>query len=178
LNVARRNTQRINRIIEDVLQLSNRQRVQPSVVSIDEAIQRFANRFGAENPHTNTSLHVSTDACFANIDADHLDQILWNLCTNAALHNADETIAIEILCFSSGQGTTIIDVKDNGKGISDIEIDKLFEPFYSTHHAGTGLGLFIIRELCELNNSSIEYLSSDIGAHFRLTMISAQDMAA
>ena len=178
LNIARRNTQRINRIIEDVLQLSNRQRVQLSVVSIDEAIERFALRFTAENPHTNTSLNVSAAVCFATVDADHRDQILWNLCTNAALHNDKQTIVIDIVCFYSGQGTTIIDVKDNGTGISDFERDKLFEPFYSTHHAGTGLGLFIIRELCELNNSSIEHVSSDTGAHFRLTLISAQDMAA
>ena len=67
---------------------------------------------------------------------------------------------------------------DNGKGISDMERENLFEPFYSTHHAGTGLGLFIIRELCDLNKARIECLKRDEGAHFRITLSNAQEMAA
>ena len=64
------------------------------------------------------------------------------------------------------------------KGISDIDRDNLFEPFYTTHQTGTGLGLYIIRELCELNNASVDCLPSEEGAHFRVVLASAQDMAA
>ena len=81
-------------------------------------------------------------------------------------------------CWQTTNGTTVIDVTDNGKGISDIAAENLFDPFYSTHHAGTGLGLYIIRELCELNKATIECIPSIKGAHFMVTLNSTQDMAA
>jgi two-component system sensor histidine kinase PilS (NtrC family) len=85
---------------------------------------------------------------------------------------------MHIHCWQSESGVTVVDVIDNGKGISDIDIENLFDPFYSTHHAGTGLGLYIIRELCELNNAKIECVPSQEGAHFRMTLASSQNMAA
>ncbi|MFK7994195.1 MAG: PAS domain-containing sensor histidine kinase [Granulosicoccus sp.] len=178
LSIARRHTQRINRIIEDVLQLSNREQVQSDHVSLDDAATQFAQRFIAENGLGPEQLSVVGENCVAIVDAGHLDQILWNLCTNACLHNTVETLSIKISCWDSGHGTATIEVIDNGKGVSDIDKDNLFEPFYSTHHAGTGLGLFIIRELCEINHASIEHLPSSVGAHFRVTLVSAQDLAA
>lgn len=178
LTIAGKNTQRINRIIEDVLQLSNRDRVQPSTTSIDEAILGFVERFKAQNGLGDDQLQSCTEPCLARVDSGHLDQILWNLCTNALLHNEKNNICITINCFNSGNGTATINVNDTGRGISDIDKDNLFEPFYSTHQTGTGLGLFIIRELCELNNASIEYLPSESGAHFRVILASIQDLAA
>ena len=178
LIIARRHTQRINRIIEDVLQLSNRERVHVENISIDKAISRFEERFVSENALDPSQLVINAEPCFAIVDAGHLDQVLWNLCTNALLHNAQTYLRIEISCWNSGYGTTSIDIRDSGKGISDIDRDNLFEPFYTTHQTGTGLGLFIIRELCELNNASVDCLPSDEGAHFRVVLASAQDMAA
>ncbi|MFK8083742.1 MAG: PAS domain-containing sensor histidine kinase [Granulosicoccus sp.] len=178
LEIARRHTQRINRIIEDVLQLSNRGRVQLECVSIDQALNAFVKRFQAENTLDAAQLSVQAEPCLATIDANHLDQVLWNLCTNALLHNEKSTVCIHLGCYETGHGTIHIDISDTGKGISDIDRDKLFEPFYSTHQTGTGLGLYIIRELCELNNASIDSLPADTGAHFRITLASAQDMAA
>ncbi|NND92118.1 MAG: hypothetical protein HKN42_14760 [Granulosicoccus sp.] len=178
LQVAKRHTQRINRIIEDVLQLSNRQQVSTAQVRIDELIMLFAQRFLAENELSEEQLKVVSEPCSALVDAGHLDQVLWNLCTNAQLHNDTSPVDIEITCWQSDRGSTIIDVVDNGRGISDMDRENLFEPFYSTHHAGTGLGLFIIRELCELNQAGIESLPCDTGAHFRITLSLAQDMAA
>lgn len=180
LSIARKHTQRINRIIEDVLQLSNRQRVQMETIEVDAAIHGFVQRFTEENGLLPEQLQANTELCLARVDAGHLDQMLWNLCTNALLHNDNSGINISISCCYSGYGTTSIDVLDTGKGLSDIDRNNLFEPFYSTHQTGTGLGLFIIRELCELNNASIECLppGTNSGAHFRVMLVSAQDMAA
>ena len=111
-------------------------------------------------------------------DAEHLDQVLWNLCTNARLHNAEKEIKISISAWKSQQGLTVMDITDNGNGIPDIHREQLFEPFYSTHHDGSGLGLYIIRELCDMNKARIECLERQDGAHFRITLSSAQQMAA
>ncbi len=178
LSIARRNTHRINRIVEDVLQLSNHERVQIGCIHIDDTLEQFAKRFIAENNFNSAQLTVCTTPCVASVDASHLDQMLWNLCTNAILHNEPDSIEINISCGSTHHGATVIDVSDTGKGISDIERSNLFEPFYSTHQTGTGLGLYIIRELCDLNNAAIESIPCDIGAHFRVTLSDAQNLAA
>lgn len=178
LQIAKRHTRRINRIIEDVLQLSNRQRVQTSHVNVDELVTAFAERYAMEQDLSDDQFMVHVEPCSALVDPGHLDQILWNLCTNAQLHNDLNQLEINISCWDSGHGSTVIDVVDNGKGISDMDRENLFEPFYSTHHAGTGLGLFIIRELCELNKADIECMPGDRGAHFRITLAVSQEKAA
>lgn len=178
LTIAKRHTGRINRIVDDVLQLSNRQQVRTEQVCIDELIINFATRFKSEHELDDELLCIRTEPTHAVVDPGHLDQVLWNLCTNAQLHNDSNAISITICCWQAQRGTTVIDVMDNGKGISDMDKENLFEPFYSTHHAGTGLGLFIIRELCELNKAQIECMESEMGAHFRVTLSAAQDMAA
>ncbi len=178
LQIAKRHTQRINRIIEDVLQLSNRQQLKHEVVSVDAILDNFAQRFIDEHDLNPELIQLTTEPCQATIDPGHLDQVLWNLCTNARIHNQNDSLSINISCWQSERGTTVVDVIDDGKGISDMDIENLFDPFYSTHHAGTGLGLYIIRELCDLNKAKVECLPRENGAHFRVTMASAQDMAA
>jgi len=178
LLIAKRHTQRINRIVEDVLQLSNRSQVNHELVSVDELVNDFAQRYIEENGLSKNTLTVSATPSRAMIDSGHLDQVLWNLCTNAHVHNQYDALSMHIHCWQSESGTTIVDVTDNGKGISDMDIENLFDPFYSTHHAGTGLGLYIIRELCELNNAKIECVPSEEGAHFRMTLTSSKNLAA
>jgi len=178
LLIAKRHTQRINRIVEDVLQLSNRQKIDHEVVLVDQLLQDFAARFREENDLEDDRLTLTTAPSSAIVDPGHLDQVLWNLCTNAYVHNQDDSMTMQIHCWQSESGVTIVDFMDNGKGISDMDIENLFDPFYSTHHAGTGLGLYIIRELCELNKAHIECIPSQEGAHFRLTLASSQNLAA
>lgn len=178
LTIAKRHTSRINRIVEDVLQLSNRKQVRTEQTLVDELIRKFAERFISEHSLTEEQLSIHTEPCSSVVDPGHLDQVLWNLCTNAHLHNDATTVSINISCWQAQRGVTVIDVVDDGRGISDMDRENLFEPFYSTHHAGTGLGLFIIRELCELNKAQIECIKHDSGAHFRVTLSATQDMAA
>lgn len=178
LLIAERHTARINRIVEDVLQLSNRQQVRSELVSVGELVKNFSQRFIAEHALEDSKFSVTTELAHVMFDPNHLDQVLWNLCTNAQIHNQSDELSINITCWQTERGTTIIDVIDDGKGISDMDRENLFEPFYSTHHAGTGLGLFIIRELCGLNKAHIECVPREHGAHFRVTLTSVQDMAA
>lgn len=178
LMIASRHTSRINHIVEDVLQLSTQQEVRSELVRVDELIDKFAQRYRSEHSLSEEQLSIHTEPSDGIVDPNHLDQVLWNLCTNARLHNDATNISISISCWQAKRNETVIDVIDNGKGITDMDREKLFEPFYSTHHAGTGLGLFIIRELCGLNKAHLECIKSDSGAHFRVTLSATQDMAA
>ncbi|MBX2886319.1 MAG: hypothetical protein KTR32_40560 [Granulosicoccus sp.] len=178
VGIAKRHTYRINRIIDDILQLSNRQLIRPTTIFVNEIIERFAIRFKSENELGSNQLQTRTQNCIAIFDPEHLDQVLWNLCNNALLHNQEKALCIDISCTSTSPEITVIDVVDNGKGISRRDQDRLFEPFFSTHHEGTGLGLFIIRELCTLNKAQIEFVPSDSGTHFRITLSNASNLAA
>jgi two-component system sensor histidine kinase PilS (NtrC family) len=50
---------------------------------------------------------------------------------------------------------------DNGPGISEENQKNLFEPFFTTEHTGTGLGLYLCREICEANKTNIKHIASD-----------------
>ncbi|MFK7890959.1 MAG: PAS domain-containing sensor histidine kinase [Granulosicoccus sp.] len=175
LKIARRHADRINRIVEDVLQLSNRQLLQSETVAVDQAVKQFIEKLRKERHLTAVQVRVDCEPCTARVDAGHLDQILWNLCDNACQHGEGEALLLRIRCKPASNGNTILEVIDNGRGVPEADRDKLFEPFYSTHHHGTGLGLFIVRELCEMNKALIECLPGNCGAHFRITFANAQD---
>lgn len=179
LAIAHTHSHRIDRIVEDVLQLSNRKQVRHEAIDLSHVVNDFCARFTAENQLDESSLTATTEPNVQAIfDPDHLDQVLWNLCTNSRLHNKDKAIAITISCWQAQQGSAVLDIVDNGVGIPDLHREQLFEPFYSTHHNGSGLGLYIIRELCDLNKADIECVPRADGAHFRITLNSAQQMAA
>ena len=179
LVIAQRQTNRINGIVEDVLQLSNRQQMNPAPVDLAELVSTFCQRYQQEHDLPDAQIQCfTTRGVTARFDPDHLDQVLWNLCTNARLHNEDTPTTVEISCWLTRTGVAIIDVIDNGRGIADLDREHLFEPFYSTHHSGSGLGLYILRELCEINGATIECLEHDGGAHFRLSLASSRQMAA
>jgi len=179
LAIAHQHTNRIDRIVEDVLQLSNRKNVKNDAIDLSHAVTDFCKRFTTENNLNESQLqHTTEPNIVALFDADHLDQVLWNLCTNSRLHNDNQEVQISITCWQSQQGAAVIDIIDNGKGISDLHREQLFEPFYSTHHNGSGLGLYIIRELCDLNKAHIECIERGTGAHFCITLSTAQRMAA
>jgi len=108
----------------------------------------------------------------------HLNQILWNLCENSITHNRDHDTIISIGYSVSTAGAYYLEVADNGIGIPENQQHNIFEPFFTTEESGTGLGLYIIPELCELNHASIELIVQEQGSCFRITLPSAQELAA
>jgi two-component system sensor histidine kinase PilS (NtrC family) len=65
----------------------------------------------------------------------------------------------------------VIEVLDRGPGIPDAVVAQLFRPFFTTSEHGTGLGLYIARELCRANGANLEYVAVPAGgACFRLTL--------
>jgi two-component system sensor histidine kinase PilS (NtrC family) len=76
-----------------------------------------------------------------------------------------------VLTMIAEDGRVMLDVQDDGPGISAEHQGKLFEPFFTTAPDGTGLGLYIAKELCEANGALLEYHAVDerAGACFRIT---------
>jgi two-component system sensor histidine kinase PilS (NtrC family) len=96
----------------------------------------------------------------AIIDPGHLKQILDNLCQNAVRYGRPDLGEITISLQESSNGPCI-EISDNGPGISLEHQKQLFEPFFTTSASGTGLGLYISRELAELNQAKLSYYLSD-----------------
>jgi two-component system, NtrC family, sensor histidine kinase PilS len=105
------------------------------------------------------------------MDPSHLRQVLWNLCDNAVKY-ASETGGILVELYAGGvQGASrpFLEVRDHGHGVDPATAEKIFEPFFTERAGGTGLGLYISRELCELNRATLIYLDRPGGgAIFRI----------
>ena len=100
-----------------------------------------------------------------------MNQILWNLVRNAWQHCQKKEGSIRIAARPGYMGDAIIcELADDGPGISGDSRGQIFEPFFTTRPGGTGLGLYIARELCEANGAALELLPRGPGAHFRITM--------
>ena len=99
------------------------------------------------------------------MDKSHLRQVLWNLCDNAVKY-ASETGGILVELHAGHvetQGRPYLEVRDHGLGVDPTTAEQIFEPFFTARSGGTGLGLYISRELCELNRATLLYLDRDGG---------------
>jgi two-component system sensor histidine kinase PilS (NtrC family) len=104
------------------------------------------------------------------IDRTHMRQILSNLVVNAFRHCSKGPAAVQIGATLRDDGRVALDVLDDGPGVPDLRA-QIFEPFFTTHSKGTGLGLYISRELAEANGAVLELCADEpaaAGAHFRL----------
>ncbi len=170
-------TQRANAIIREVLDVSRRDKAEREVIALAPFLQQFAEEFAkTHTPAPRLVLQVAAhhEVCF---DPRHLRQILWNLCQNACLHGqpADDAPLTLVIAVAQDRQRLFIDVDDFGPGIPPGAQRKLFEPFFTTRAQGTGLGLYISRELCEANRARLSFLTPDHpGSRFRLTAQAAR----
>lgn len=178
LRIIRGNTQRLNKIVQDVLQLNRRNISEPEAIDIREFIERFLEEFcHTENIDMNVFTLNSSKNYWINFDRDHLNQVLWNLCRNAWRHCHKQAGSIHIE-FSTGpnENNIQLDIIDDGSGVNPQQLKQVFEPFFTTATNGTGLGLYISREMCETNHASLEYVEGSANGHFRITAASSQPL--
>lgn len=167
------NTGRVNAIVQNILQLSRPVQSIPQTILLDEWLQHFVVEFTHSGNCTAGQISYSAQPADVEIrmDPSLLHQVVWNLCQNAMQHaGADENVKLRLVAGRlAPDEIPFLDIIDNGPGISPEMTDKIFEPFFTTRTSGTGLGLFIAREICESNNTRLEYLVRDSGSCFRLT---------
>ena len=153
---------RVSHIIDNVLQLSRRDKSQPESLPLKAWLEDFGDEFVRTLELQEGELTIADlpDELEVRMDRSHLRQILWNLCDNAVKY-ASETggILVEIQGGRMpGQGRPYVEILDCGLGVDEATADKIFEPFFTARSGGTGLGLYISRELCELNRATLLYL--------------------
>ncbi len=154
---------RVSHIIENVLQLSRRDSGRPESLPLKAWLVEFAEEFTGtlELQEGEFTIGDVPQELAVRMDRSHLRQVLWNLCDNAVKY-ASETggILVEVNAgrMQDGRGRPYIEILDCGLGVDAATADKIFEPFFTARSGGTGLGLYISRELCELNRATLVYL--------------------
>lgn len=161
---------RVNNIIDDVLNLSRRPANAAHRLRLDDAITRLQADLAAAGESTGNIVVQPPDRPVeVRFDPDQLNQVLINLVSNAFRHGGSGvTVTIS---YGIDQRTELpwMLISDNGGGIDEEAEQHLFEPFHTTSRQGTGLGLFVCRELCEGNQARLDYEARDEGAHFVIT---------
>jgi two-component system sensor histidine kinase PilS (NtrC family) len=160
--IIKTHSSRVSHIIDNMLQLSRRENSRPERLVLKTWLEEFAEEFSRtlELQEGEFSIGTISEDLQVRMDPSHLRQVLWNLCDNAIKYGS-ETGGIMVQIEASrlqGQGRPYVEVLDHGHGVDSATADKMFEPFYTERTGGTGLGLYISRELCELNRSTLLYL--------------------
>ncbi|MBI2994026.1 MAG: hypothetical protein HYY48_07615 [Gammaproteobacteria bacterium] len=166
-------SRRVNSIVESILSISRHNRTEPQIIDLQNWLESFRTEF--INRHDLEPEAVTLDfrgpGIRARMDPDQLRQILWNLCENGIRYSRRMPLLTVQCGVHKDTGRPYIDVADNGPGIATDSREQLFEPFFTTESGGTGLGLYIARELCEANQAALNLVSSaGDGCLFRISL--------
>jgi len=172
--IIKQHSQRMNAIVENILQLSRRQRSRPEEFELSSWLQDFIASFcsteGVESRYI--AIEINPPDTVVRIDPSQLNQVLWNLCHNGIRYSRANTGEPRLKLrggISAESPNPFLDVIDSGRGVPPEAVDHLFEPFFTTEPKGTGLGLYISRELCESNQARLNYIPvSSGGSCFRI----------
>jgi two-component system sensor histidine kinase PilS (NtrC family) len=170
-SIIEEHSRRVNRIVEDIMGISRRDRAVPVKVDMQRWLHDVVDEFTLTYNLKPGSivLNITDPEVYAHIDSDQLRQVLWNLIENGVRYSKGYPL-IDIECSVMEEtGRPYIDVIDHGTGIDADDLEQLFEPFFTTSSKGSGLGLYIARELCEVNQASLSmHRNSESGCCFRI----------
>ena len=171
LQIISDNVQRLDQIIKDVLELNRRDRTNQEPIHLENFMLDFYTQFCAVERIPAFCFKLKYDNTDTSImfDRRHLNQILWNLCKNGWRHCKNEENSLKLTVTSLAKTRTVqIEISDDGEGIPEDIRGNLFEPFFTTEKTGTGLGLYIARELADANGAKLQYKPSDSGTQFTM----------
>lgn len=170
-DIIQRHSGRVNGIVESILQLSRRKQPEAIENNINDWLLKFFQDYTlSHSPTPEITLKLTDKAPIARFDPSQIEQVVTNLVDNG-LRYSEKVTGKPTLTVCSGinqrNGLAFIDIIDQGHGVSEEDIDHLFEPFFTTESSGTGLGLYLSRELCESNQAQLNYYSNNLSAHYK-----------
>ncbi|MGC2463127.1 MAG: ATP-binding protein [Steroidobacteraceae bacterium] len=162
------NSRRVSGIVDNILQLSRREAPRPERFMLDAWIRRFRDEFcnTLQLQWQRLIIDPSSEDVELRVDGSQLHQIFWNLCQNSVTHALAHAGAAPIeLRYGrlAGVGRPYLQVADRGPGIAQADAERIFEPFFTRAAHGTGLGLFLARELAQANAATLLYEAREGG---------------
>ncbi|MCK8517185.1 ATP-binding protein [Methylonatrum kenyense] len=158
LDIIQRQSRRLNGIVEDVLRMSRRDPPQPRRIHLKPWLEEFADEVSQQQSLHGARLDIGNvdDELVVGMDSNHLHQVLSNLVQNAVRHgDAGHETRLRLATGHDRAGRPWLEITDNGRGVPPEQAERLFQPFFTTSEAGTGLGLYLCRELCEANGARL-----------------------
>ncbi|NEZ03527.1 two-component sensor histidine kinase [Wenzhouxiangella sp. XN201] len=176
VNMMLNHATRMNDIVENVLKLSRRERARIESVNLISWLRKLASDFRRYHKLEpgRVGLELPSASIMVLVDASQLGQAVWNLMENALKHAGGDDREVVITLRVSpirGHREIALDIIDNGPGIPLEKRSQVFEPFFTTHKQGSGLGLYLARQLCDANQAPLEYVQvPNRGACFRILL--------
>ncbi len=158
VGIVRENTGRLNRLVEDVLRVARREAPLGDEFELGPFLRSWLVEFlrDRDQPGHAVQLHAA-EGLVVKFEQGHLRQVLFNLVDNALRYASKGRHSVRILAERAANPARGIElwVVDDGPGISPQARGALFEPFFTTHARGTGLGLYLAREFCAANGAEL-----------------------
>jgi len=183
INIIQKQCKRMNGIVENILQLSRREQSKPESLELNEFLTELVGEFLSTQKAKNVDFktHLPPGEAYVMYDRSQLSQCVWKLLDNSIDHATGTKVTRLRLSMRKDDqaGYCVITLEDNGPGIDRAQIKHIFEPFYTTRKDGSGLGLYIARQLCEANQSELT-VDSELGqgARFHLRVALARGRSA
>ncbi len=158
---------RMNKIIENIMLLSRRHAPRPEKKELGAWLTQYIKEYQSmadTEPHI--QLILDSKNLYTTIDISQLQQVLVNLFDNGLRYSQQKTgkasLTLKVYITKPSE-LVILDIIDDGDGVDREREEKLFEPFFTTEATGTGLGLYLSRELCEANQARLDYTRTSAG---------------
>jgi len=181
VEIIEKNTHRVNNIIENIMSLSQRKTVQVREINLSQFLPSILQEYASgKSTKPLVDIQFQSPNLVIHFDISQLSQILTNLIDNAARYS-ELKIGKHWVQLMVGvephSHTAFLDVIDKGEGIPPEIAEKIFEPFFTTSRSGTGLGLYLSKELCEVNRARLDYIPVTTGGScFRISFSAANLM--
>lgn len=163
--IVHQHSQRVNQIIENTLVLSRRRNPSPELIRLEDWLPRFIHEYSSGKDAV-IELQVNDADAVAKVDPTQLNQVLTNLCDNglrySKMHTGEASVTIQV-GVNEGSDSSCLAVVDEGPGVPEDKLNHIFDPFFTTDERGSGLGLYISKELCEINQASLHYARTNEG---------------
>ena len=168
------NTHRLDKIVQDVMQLNRRDRTQQENIHLADFVQAFRDEFcqAEQIPLAGIRIEIVESAATTLFDRHQLHQVLWNLCRNGWRHGKQQAGSLTLrLDKAVRKGEVMLEISDDGPGVPPEVVPRLFEPFFTTkgQEQGTGLGLAACYGIVQQSGGLID-VDSKLGAGTTFTI--------
>lgn len=149
-------SQRLGRILEDILMYAKPLALRREPVNLGELLRTLPDRAIASDPRLHLDFEALNKLPPLQADRDRLAQVLLNLLRNALDANGDDPRGVHVSgTISSDDKEIVLSIENGGPALAKDQLNRLFEPFYTTKSGGTGLGLPIVRRIVQAHGGSI-----------------------
>ncbi len=174
-DIIQHHCERVNQIVESVMQISRREPPRPEYLVLSSWLAHCVDNYlGGLNRPAEVVIECDYPELLVEFDPENLHRVMTNLLDNALRHsklNTERESARIVVSLDFVSHQCHIDVIDAGTGVAPADQSKLFEPFFTTVAEGSGMGLYLCKELCEINNADLSYHpTNSVESCFRISM--------